>query len=547
VVMNKIDDNPSYNVEQNRINHDFPFIENRFLRLSCRTQDGLPELIKTLAQTIPATSLFGTEISQRWMTIKERLVHETGQHRYINRERFQAICQEEGVEDESSQHTLLQYLNDLGIVLYFKQLNLSNIYVLDPHWVTIGVYKIINSQQASDGILDETALDFILNQEQIKKDEYDPAREKFMAYTLEEQRYILAIMMQFQLCYEYYIVPDLLPKELAQEPMLDEGETLCFIMEYDYLPTSIISRVMLRFKNDIEPGLQWRYGMILANGDSGCRAKIQSDEQHRTITITVQGESIRKREYFSAIRHCIADLNSEFENLQIDELIPLPGYPNAQVDYQVLLGHEQTGRAKYFDGKLMQEFAVAPLLDSVASPAERSQERGARQFHIHGDMNTFQENIWDSYVETRPADTTDSVDVEKMKALRKEEVQLQEELEAVRKLKQHCESEARSQVERRRWWLIGINIVIFVGLLWLIYDWGWDDAEQYTFIVPTGFSLLQSVVAIIWYRRAYIGDAFERSLQVATEKQYAKHRYVKRKHERLAGELARVESDIRNL
>ena len=377
VVMNKIDANPNYNIEQKRINESFPHIKNRFHRISCQTQEGLPELVTYLAKAIPQTSLFGTEISIDWMNIKEKLVEETKANRYISRERFVEICQDNDVNDQSSQQTLLQYLNDLGVVLYFKQLNLANIYVLDPHWVTIGAYKIINSEQTKDGILKEEDLEYILNQEEIKKHEYDPAREKKIFYSPEEQRYILSIMMQFELCYEYdkrknhYIIPDLLPKELNNEPELSQGTPLRFVMTYDYLPVTIISRLMLRLKNDIVDGQQWKYGMILDNKEFGCQAKIKEDEPNKRIDITVQGEFLCKRQYFSAIRHNIYDINKDFENLEVQEFIPLPGYPDLLVEYKELLGYERAGRDEYFVGKLGKSFSVSDMLDSVISKAER--------------------------------------------------------------------------------------------------------------------------------------------------------------------------------
>ncbi len=43
VAMNKIDSNPSYNIEQKSINKQFPWIENRFFRISCKNNEGLPE------------------------------------------------------------------------------------------------------------------------------------------------------------------------------------------------------------------------------------------------------------------------------------------------------------------------------------------------------------------------------------------------------------------------------------------------------------------------------------------------------------------------
>ncbi|NVO09292.1 MAG: leucine-rich repeat domain-containing protein [Bacteroidales bacterium] len=388
VVMNKIDDNPNYNIEQKKINDNFPQIKSRFHRISCLTKEGFTRLVECLANTIPETSLFGTEISIDWMNIKEKLVAETKAKRYINRKRFVKICEDNNVSDPSSQKTLLQYLNDLGIVLYFEQLDLPGIYVLDPHWVTIGVYKIINSHKIRDGILHKDDLGFILNEEEIKKHEYDPAKKKKIVYSDEEWPYILSIMVNFELCYEYgkgkdcFIIPDLLPKELQNEPDLNIGKPLRFVMEYDYLPSSILPRLMIRLKNDIVDGQQWRYGMVLESKEFECKAKIKEDEPNKRIEITVQGESHYKQRYFSAIRHNILSINKEFENLEVKEFIPLPGYPNEFVKYTALLGHERAGLAKFFNGDLDEWFSVSDMLDSVINKQERSKDMGERSINI---------------------------------------------------------------------------------------------------------------------------------------------------------------------
>jgi small GTP-binding protein len=384
VVMNKVDENPNYNIEQKKINDGFPNIENRFFRVSCKTQEGIPGFLACLGKTIPKTSLFGTDINIDWMNIKDRLVKETQDNNYISRGEFIKICKENNVDDESSQLTLLKFLHDLGVVLYFEKLKFKSIFVLDPHWVTIGVYKIINSAKTKDGILKEQDLDYILNKEKIKKEEYDPAKEKKINYSLEEQRYIVDIMMQFELCYEYdqkknyYIIPDLLTKELKNEPELNEGAPLHFVMKYDYLPSPVISRLMIRFKNDIIKGQQWKYGMMLENDEFKCKAKIKSDEQNKTIEITVQGELRHKREYFAVIRHHLNDINKGFENLKIEELIPLPGHPDILVEYKELLGYERSGRDEYFVGKLGKSFSVSEMLDSVISKNDRMKHYSQR-------------------------------------------------------------------------------------------------------------------------------------------------------------------------
>ena len=371
VVMNKIDENPNYNIEQKKLNDNFPNIENRFCRISCKNGEGFPQFRELLGKTIPKTSLFGTEININWIHIRDRLVQSTRAKNYINRKDFIKICEENAVPDESSQHTLLKFLHDLGVVLFFEKLNLASIYVLDPHWVTIGVYKIINSSKTKDGILKIDDLDYILNKEPIKQNEYDPAHQKKFNYDLTEQRYIIDIMKQFELCYEYepdknsFIIPDLLPKELVNEPGLELNTPLRFVMKYDYLPSPIISRLMIHLKYDILPSQQWKYGMILESKEFNCQAKIKSDEQTNIIKIIIQGEQHSKRQYFLPIYYNLHKINKSFENLNIEEYIPLPEYPEILIEYQELLGYESAGRDEYFVGKLGKIFLVPDLLGTL--------------------------------------------------------------------------------------------------------------------------------------------------------------------------------------
>ncbi|MCI5210743.1 MAG: hypothetical protein D3910_18595, partial [Candidatus Electrothrix sp. ATG2] len=203
LAMDKIDINPSYNIEQKSINKQFPWIENRFFRISCKNNEGLPELIRSIAVSVPATPLYGMEISKSWLTIRTELEQATEAKNYINQEQFITICSKHGVDDQTGRMTLLKLLNDLGTVLFFENLPLTDIYVLDPHWVTVGVYKIINSEKTKDGILRETDLEFILNEEKIRCDEYDPAKEKEFSYTRTELHYLIQIMQEFKLCYFY--------------------------------------------------------------------------------------------------------------------------------------------------------------------------------------------------------------------------------------------------------------------------------------------------------------------------------------------------------
>ena len=106
-------------------------------------------------------------------------------------------------------HIILDYvvfLNDLGVILHFKDLELLDTHVLEPRWVTEAVYKIINSEKLAlnKGILRLNWLDKILAQQD----------ETGYVYPRDKHRYIIELMKKFELCFAIdgrrALIPDLL-------------------------------------------------------------------------------------------------------------------------------------------------------------------------------------------------------------------------------------------------------------------------------------------------------------------------------------------------
>lgn len=395
VVVNKIDENKSYSLPQKAIEDKYNFI-HRFFRVSCKKGgEGIQDLKESLAELIPTTDLFKSPIPHSWLEIKNQLEQETAAKKYIDQDRFFGICRENRVNDSSTQAILLQFLHDLGLVLHFKKLELKDFYVLDPHWVTIGVYKIINSHAIEHGFFTEEQLDFILNEEEQKKEEYDPAKNKLMKYSPGEQTYLVSIMKQFELLYETapgcYLVPDL----LAQEPMVsldfpETEDTLHFVLTYDFLHNSVISRFILRMHDDLlDRQKLWRTGAILYNKTTDCTACFKANLEERRIDLLINGSGKAKRDYLAILRNTLGGIHEDFQDLGIKEWIPLQGHKEELVSYQELLGLEKMGKETYTSGKLLKDFPLPLLLDKIATKQDREMERERKpgtQITIHGSV-----------------------------------------------------------------------------------------------------------------------------------------------------------------
>ena len=88
-------------------------------------------------------------VATSWFKIKLRL--EEIPEDYISYDKYREICREEGLTDENTLGTLVDFLNDLGVVLYFDSPVLRETNVINPSWVTGAVYRIINSKELAQG------------------------------------------------------------------------------------------------------------------------------------------------------------------------------------------------------------------------------------------------------------------------------------------------------------------------------------------------------------------------------------------------------------
>jgi len=309
VVMNKIDKNRAFDLNRSELLRKFPHIAG-FFRLSCANRQGISEFLTGISQIAERLEMVKTLWSRSWFNIRNKLSAVT--QSYISYPEFLSICTEENETDEHAQNVLLNYLDNLGILLHFSEFDLHDTHILNPHWVTNAVYRIINYTP--------TELNYGKMQMTWLRDIFSKKTETDFDYPDDKQRFIVSLMKRFELCFaldsETVLIPDLFT---VREPdiELDRLKALKIIIQYeDFLPKSVMPRLVVKMQKHIDT--YWRTGIIFKNPNNETRAIIFADEEKYKLSIFIEGEF--KRDYYTILRNNIYEISDSYNTAWIEQI-----------------------------------------------------------------------------------------------------------------------------------------------------------------------------------------------------------------------------------
>jgi internalin A len=170
LVGNKIDQQP-LDIDRGGIQDKYPSIK-AIVETSCLTGEGIDALEGAIAELAPTLPHVFDELLATWFDVKAEL--EEMDADYIPYSQYAQMCEEAGVTKGRNQRTLLGFLHDLGIVLHFPGPRLETTNILNPEWVTQGVYRILNSHALfqNEGILTWDLLAQILESPKYPRDKH---------------------------------------------------------------------------------------------------------------------------------------------------------------------------------------------------------------------------------------------------------------------------------------------------------------------------------------------------------------------------------------
>jgi internalin A len=366
VVLNKIREH-AFDLNRSALLRKYPNIKG-FVRTECSDDTGIEELKTLICQETDSLDELRVKFPGEWFSVKDLLA--TTKENYLSFDRYRELCGEHEITNSRHQEMLARYLNQLGIVLNYRDdPRLKDTHVLNPHWVTNGIYKILNSPllEANHGEIELKDIAEILAPSD---------------YPMHMCRFIFDLMKKFDLCYSYpgddchYLIPELLPKnEPEQGSEFDLAECLNFQYQYPVLPEGLLPRFITRTYHLSLKEPHWRSGVIL--NFENARALVKADATERRVFISVNGDSAEsRRRLLAVIRSDFERIHQDIKNLNPLEFIPLPGLPDQTVPYQDLVVMEQKGMKEFpkVIGAEIMNYHVTDLLSGVDLPRRAETE-----------------------------------------------------------------------------------------------------------------------------------------------------------------------------
>ena len=315
IVGNKTDQHP-LDIDRTGLQKKYPNIVG-ILETSAATGAGIQALKAEIAKQVDTLPHVRDLLPETWFTVKSKLEELGRDKNFITQDEYLNLCGANDVTDETSQHTLIGFLHDLGVVLHFQDdPRLEALGILNPQWVTNGVYKILNSHELFQN---QGTLTLPILSKTLVPPEYPSNKRLF----------IVDMMKKFELCYDIepdksFLIPDLLPKD---EPFTGDWDgALAFQIHYNVLPSSIISRFIVRMNAFVHKTI-WRSGVVLKRGDN--TALVKADTEDKKIYIWVTEKKTTRREFLSAIRMEFDAIHKTIAKIEAVEKVPLPNAPEA--------------------------------------------------------------------------------------------------------------------------------------------------------------------------------------------------------------------------
>jgi small GTP-binding protein len=321
--------------------------------VSAQTGDGIEPLRDAISVTVTSLKHVDDLIPRAWYQLKLQL--ESSSDMVLTFTDYQQLCTTQEIADEYTQRTLLQFLDDIDVVVLLYSRKTQDVtHVIKREWLVEAIYRILHAKTAGRFAPDRL-------QDWLAED----------THSAETHTIILQAMQQLQLGYfsgDQFIIPSALT---ARQPAQWQPDNpVVFQYGFSILPYSLVAGAIVKLRNFVEPDLIWRDGALLAFEDS--RALIKADSAEKTITIAINGSTESARQLLSLVRTHFDALDHGLPGLTIQRRVLLPPDDTISENFDHLVTLEQMGVRSFVPEGSQNTFDVTATLNRIVSPELRN-------------------------------------------------------------------------------------------------------------------------------------------------------------------------------
>jgi len=350
IVANRIDDIPgqSYVFPEIQLKQEYPGLIDSFHYISLlRTSENYPDFVKTtqnlydaIINSLLSLDSLETPVLKNVYSLKEKLEDKEFKGKpYISHDFFNALADKEGID--SNREFVINLFNKTGTIRHIK----GSKYILNPEWVSGGIYQLIVSEftQQLRGIVSKKDMSLILQKTEEFKFEY---RE-------DDYDFIMDLMVEFNLAARSQDRNTLfIPKQFNQDIPESLKESEIFVEDYihfylnyeGYFPDSLICQFIAVAFEDVHEQFYWQQGILLKDKEDHTGttfALVKSDAYFKKISIKVKGDTNSCQAYFKRWRRELKKLQ-DGTHYQFDEMV-VDHLHQVEISYEDLLIYKKAG------------------------------------------------------------------------------------------------------------------------------------------------------------------------------------------------------------
>ncbi len=361
LIVNKIDQNKLPKLNDANLIENYGDQIKRIVRMSALKDkpdvfiDELQGSILEVVQKMPSVREL---VPKSWKNLMDD-IREIPEH-YLTAETFTKKCIENKIEDyRKIQDNLIGLFHDIGISFcYYEDRLLSNYYILDPKWLVNAIYAFVSNSDiaAENGKISKNNLYTLLTENTL---DGNPIKREYpdMKYEYSDIFYILGVTRKFFISYpidndfEFFpLLCDGDAKQSVKEAVIKDS--LHFIFRYHFLPETVMHRLIVRMRDDIDYRYVWYSGGIFRQHDSKQTAYIYTISNELHIYVNNENSFYDPNEYMTPIMANVRRINEEL-GISADELVTYKkNGVEAELPFKYVRGNIENGIYWVYDPQI---------------------------------------------------------------------------------------------------------------------------------------------------------------------------------------------------